>query len=174
MSYANLLATWAIMWFTTEYQIYIVFSYYSDWIIILFFIYLDSFSVERTGGINLQGHFSGRSQFEKLGSRTFQSHCEALNDVFLRFLCPKLVCTLLIVFYTLRPFQRCKPFANQSSYAKFTPPASWPIVLTTMVQVDATSTPITHTYGASHVCNFKTILEGPKPYHNWGLRNSKT
>jgi hypothetical protein len=38
-----------------------------DWIIILFFIYLDAFRVEKIGGINLQGHFNGRSQFGKLG-----------------------------------------------------------------------------------------------------------
>jgi hypothetical protein len=57
-------------------------AHMSDWIIILFFIYLDAFRVEKIGGINLQGHFSGRSQFGKLGSRTFQSHFEALNDVF--------------------------------------------------------------------------------------------
>jgi hypothetical protein len=36
-------------------------------IIILFFIYLDAFRVEKIGGINLQGHFSVRSQFGKLG-----------------------------------------------------------------------------------------------------------
>jgi hypothetical protein len=40
-------------------------------IIILFFIYLNPFRVEKIGGINLQGHFSGRSQFGKLGSGTF-------------------------------------------------------------------------------------------------------
>jgi hypothetical protein len=41
------------------------------WIIILFFIYLDPFRVEKIGGINFQGHFSGRSQFGKLGYGTF-------------------------------------------------------------------------------------------------------
>jgi hypothetical protein len=53
-----------------------------DWIIILFVIYLDAFRVEKIGGISLQGHFSGKSQLGKLGSETFQSHFEALNDVF--------------------------------------------------------------------------------------------
>jgi hypothetical protein len=56
--------------------------YDPDWIIILFFIYLDAFRVEKIGGINLQGHFSGRSQFGKLGFETFQSHFEASNDIF--------------------------------------------------------------------------------------------
>jgi hypothetical protein len=42
-----------------------------DWIIILFFICLDAFRVEKIGGINLQGHFSGKSQFGKLGFGTF-------------------------------------------------------------------------------------------------------
>ena len=51
--------------------------YDPDWIIILFFIYLDAFRVEKFGGIKLQGHFIGRSQFGKLGSRTFQIHFEA-------------------------------------------------------------------------------------------------
>jgi hypothetical protein len=32
---------------------------YPDWIIILFFNYLDAFKVEKIGGINLQGYFSG-------------------------------------------------------------------------------------------------------------------
>jgi hypothetical protein len=53
-----------------------------DWIIILFVIYLDPFRVEKIGGINLQGHFSGRSQFGKLGSGTFRGHFEASNDIF--------------------------------------------------------------------------------------------
>jgi len=53
-----------------------------DWIIILFFIYLDAFKVEKIGGISLQVHFSGRSQFGKLGSGTFRSHFEALNGFF--------------------------------------------------------------------------------------------
>jgi hypothetical protein len=53
-----------------------------DWIIILFFIYLDAFRVEKVGGIILQGHFSGRSQFGKLGSRTFRGHFEESNDIF--------------------------------------------------------------------------------------------
>jgi hypothetical protein len=42
-----------------------------DWIIILFVIYLDAFSEEKIGGISLQGHFSGESQFGKLVSKTF-------------------------------------------------------------------------------------------------------
>jgi hypothetical protein len=32
-----------------------------DWIIILFFIYLDPFKVEKIKGFNLHGHFSGKS-----------------------------------------------------------------------------------------------------------------
>jgi hypothetical protein len=53
------------------------------WIIILFFIYLDAFIVEKSGGISLQGHFNGRSQFGKLGFETFQTHLfEASNDIF--------------------------------------------------------------------------------------------
>jgi hypothetical protein len=46
------------------------------------------------------------------------------------------------------------------------PLTSSPIVLTTMVQEDAMSTHVTHAYGAIHICNFKNILEGTKPYHN--------
>jgi hypothetical protein len=53
-----------------------------DWIIILFFIYLNLFRVEKNGGIDLQGHFSGRSQFGKLGSETFRGHFKASNDIF--------------------------------------------------------------------------------------------
>jgi hypothetical protein len=53
-----------------------------DWIIILFFIYLDAFIVEKNGGINLQGHFNGRSNFGRLGFETFQSHFEASNGMF--------------------------------------------------------------------------------------------
>jgi hypothetical protein len=53
-----------------------------DWIIILFFIYLDAFRVEKIGGIDLKGRFSGRSQFGKLGFGTFQSCFEALNSIF--------------------------------------------------------------------------------------------
>jgi hypothetical protein len=54
-----------------------------NWITILFVIYLDDFKVEKIGGISLQGHFSGRSRFGKLGSGTFQSHFEAINGHFL-------------------------------------------------------------------------------------------
>jgi hypothetical protein len=36
----------------------------------------------KIGGIGLEGHYSGRFQFGKLGSRTFQSHFEELNDIF--------------------------------------------------------------------------------------------
>jgi hypothetical protein len=53
-----------------------------DWIIVLFSIYLDAFRVETIGGINLQGHFKGRSELGKLGFETFQSHFEASNDMF--------------------------------------------------------------------------------------------
>jgi hypothetical protein len=56
--------------------------YDPEWIIILFFIYLDAFKMEKIGAINLQGHFSGRSQFGKLGFGTLQSHFEELNDIF--------------------------------------------------------------------------------------------
>jgi hypothetical protein len=52
-------------------------------IIILFFVYVNPFRVEKIGGISLQGHFSGRSQFGKLGSGTFRGHFEASNDIFL-------------------------------------------------------------------------------------------
>jgi hypothetical protein len=39
-----------------------------------------------------------------------------------------------------------------------------------MVREDATSSPITHVYGASHVRNFNNILEGSKPItiEGWG------
>jgi hypothetical protein len=53
-----------------------------DWIIILFFIHINAFRVEKPEGISLQVHFNSRSQFGKLGFETFQSHFEALNDIF--------------------------------------------------------------------------------------------
>jgi hypothetical protein len=53
-----------------------------DWIIILSVIYLDAFRAEKIGGIILQAHFNGRSQFGKLGFETFQSHLEASNNIF--------------------------------------------------------------------------------------------
>ena len=140
-----------------------------DLIIILFVIYLDAFKVEKFWGINLQGHFNGRSQFGKLGFKNFRGHFEESNIV---FWC-KDNKKVLKVFYTPIPFHRCENLPNRSLYVKFMPLASWPIVLTTMVREDATSTPVTHAYGASHVFNFKKILEGSKPYHNWGLRKSK-
>jgi hypothetical protein len=56
--------------------------YDPNWIIVLFFIYIDAFKVEKIGGINLQSHFSGKSYFGKLGSETFGIHFEALNGVF--------------------------------------------------------------------------------------------
>jgi hypothetical protein len=80
-----------------------------NWIIILVFIYLDDFRMEKIGGINLQGHFSGRSQFGKLGFGTFRSHFEELKGFFLEFGCSKFAPNTLIVFYTLIPFQRCRP-----------------------------------------------------------------
>jgi hypothetical protein len=52
------------------------------WIILLFVIHLDAFKVEKIGGINLHGHFSGRSEFGKLGFEAFLSHFEASNDIF--------------------------------------------------------------------------------------------
>jgi hypothetical protein len=56
--------------------------YDPDWITILVFIYLDPFKVEQNGGIIFQGHFSGMSQFGKLGSETFLGHFEESNDIF--------------------------------------------------------------------------------------------
>jgi hypothetical protein len=88
------------------------------WIIILFVIYLDAFKVEKNGGIILQGHFSGRPQFGKFGFKTFWSHFEALNDVFLGSGVKNLSTTPFMVFYTLRYFQRCKSFINWSLYEK--------------------------------------------------------
>jgi len=58
-------------------------------------MYIDAFKLEKHGGIILQGHFSGRSQFEELGSKTFWSHFEKLNDMFLGFF-----------VYTLHPSTR--------------------------------------------------------------------
>jgi hypothetical protein len=46
-------------------------------------------------------------------------------------------------------------------------------MLSTIVRVDAMSTPISHANGDSHVGISKNILEGPKPYHNLGLKKSK-
>jgi hypothetical protein len=43
------------------------------------------FKVEKFGGINLQGRFSGRSKFGKLKFGTFLSHFDALNNVFRGF-----------------------------------------------------------------------------------------
>jgi hypothetical protein len=62
----------------------VLFQYVDDsyWIIIFFVIYLDPFRVEKIGGINLQGHLSGRSQFGKLGFVTFQGNFEASKDIF--------------------------------------------------------------------------------------------
>jgi hypothetical protein len=45
-----------------------------DWIIILFFIYLNAFIVETIGGISLQGHFNGailRHQMTFFGVKIF-------------------------------------------------------------------------------------------------------
>jgi hypothetical protein len=86
----------------------------------------------------------------------------------------KNVSSPLKVFYTLRPFQWCRPCVNWSVYAKVMSPASFHTVLTTMVRDNSTSSPITRAYGASLVCDFKNIIEGPKPYHNLGLGKSKT
>ena len=44
-----------------------------DWIIVLFFIYLDAFRVEEVGGINLYGHFSGRSSLENWGMKPYKA-----------------------------------------------------------------------------------------------------
>jgi hypothetical protein len=73
-------------------------------------IYLDAFRVEKIGGINLQGHFNGRSQFGKLGFETFSvwSHFEALNGIFWGQNVLKIYAHPLMLFYTLRPFQWCK------------------------------------------------------------------
>ena len=59
--------------------ILIVYAGDMDCIIILFFIYLDPFIVEKIGGINLQGQFSGRYHFGKLGFGTFWGHFEVKN-----------------------------------------------------------------------------------------------
>jgi len=53
-----------------------------EWIIILFLIYLDAFKEGKIQGINLQGNFSGRSEFGKLGFETFWSYFEASNNIF--------------------------------------------------------------------------------------------
>jgi hypothetical protein len=110
----------------------------------------------------------------EIGVRNLPKPFWSIKRCFWGFRCSQLMHTPLTVFYTLRTFQRCRMCVNKSLYAKVMPIASWPIVLTTMVWEDATSTPITHAYGASDVCNFKKILEGSKPYHDWGLWKSKT
>ena len=51
-------------------------------IIILFFIYIDSFKVEKISGNILQGRFNDRSQFGRLGFETFSIHFEELNGIF--------------------------------------------------------------------------------------------
>ena len=54
----------------------------SDWIIILFFIHLDAFGVEKWRN-QLNGTvFTSGTQFGKTESETFQNHFEASNDVF--------------------------------------------------------------------------------------------
>jgi hypothetical protein len=58
-----------LLWFMLMSYVFTIIDL--DWIIILFSIYLDAFRVENIGGIILQVHFSGRSQFGKLGFKTF-------------------------------------------------------------------------------------------------------
>lgn len=53
-----------------------------DWIIILFVIHLDAFKVAKIEKLAYISSFNGRTQFEDLGSETFQSQFQALNDVF--------------------------------------------------------------------------------------------
>jgi hypothetical protein len=94
-----------------------------DWIIILFFIYLDAFRVEKIGGINLQGHFN-KSQFGKLGFETLQSHFEEPNGMFWGQNLHRFSMDPLTLIYTKIPFHWCKNHVNQSLYAKNMPPTS--------------------------------------------------
>jgi hypothetical protein len=141
-----------------------------DWAIILFVICLDAFRVEKIGGINLQGHFNDKSHFGKLGFKTFLIHFEALNDLFWGQNFPIPSWDPLIMIYTQITLQWHKNLVNQSLYVKVIPLASFPTMLTTKVREDATSSPVTHSYGAIHVWTFKNIIEAPKNYHNGGLR----
>jgi hypothetical protein len=57
-----------------------------DWIIIQFVIYLDTFFMEKNGGIILQGHLVVALNFENWGWKPFeifQGHFEASNDIIL-------------------------------------------------------------------------------------------
>jgi len=54
----------------------------TNWIIIQFFIYICILWVEKMRGICLQGNFSSKFQYGKLGWRTFQSPFVALNNNF--------------------------------------------------------------------------------------------
>ena len=128
----------------------------------------------KIGGINLEGHFGSWSKFGNLCPKNHLKYFESiLRHQMTLFYAPNLTGEKYYVFYTQIPFQRWNNFLNRSSYAKVMPLASWPIVLTTMLQEDATLAPVTHAYEASHARNLKKNLEGPKLYHNLRLRKSK-
>jgi hypothetical protein len=89
-------------------------SFDPDWIIILFVIYLDAFIVKKCKESTCRVILVAGPSLENWGSK----RC------FLGFWCLNLVPTPLMVFYTQRPFQRCRPCVNRSSYAKVMPPVS--------------------------------------------------
>jgi hypothetical protein len=79
--------------------------------------------VEKIEELACRAHFSGRSQFGNLGSRTFQIHFEESNGSFGGQNFVIIASNPLIMFYTLRPFNDVK---NTSiiSYADVIPLAS--------------------------------------------------
>jgi hypothetical protein len=80
-----------------------------------------------------RAHFSGRSQFGNLGSRTFQRHFEASNGTFWGQNFASIVSNTLTLLYTPKLFKQCENHLNGSSYAEVMPLASWSTLFTTMV-----------------------------------------
>ena len=54
-----------------------------NWIIILFFIHIDAFGVEKVEESTHRTVFTGGTQYDETRFVTFQEHFEASNNVFL-------------------------------------------------------------------------------------------
>ena len=84
-----------------------------------FFIHQDDFRVEKVEELVHRTIFTDDTKFGKLGSKTFQEHFEASNDIFWGKTLFLWWNTFFLLFSTQRPFQRHMKRINERGFSPY-------------------------------------------------------
>jgi len=122
-----------------------------NWVIILFFIYLDALGLEKVEESTHRTVFSGGTQFGEVGFETFWEHFEASNEFFRGKSFP-LKSIIFSCYSSHREISNSRRITSiRVRMQKLCHLEVDLSIFTPIVWQDATSTPIIHGKGASHM-----------------------